>query len=128
MKTSNNIHNTSNILNGSSDKYTRDRKELMDILLEGERNGNEAAIVALNTFYWKLKNHENETIYITGRMFNMPHLSYLVYLLKVRKAFMDKNYVWACHELCDTLHFEDVYQKRIKYNILSLIENYMDVR
>ncbi len=111
------------------DKIYDKRKELMDILREGERKGKEqgnqnCAINALKEFHNRLKSAKNQKQYIAA---NGSHLSYLFLIVKVKEAFMKSDYIWACHELCNIIHSEDIFQNRIKNNVLALIDEYIEV-
>ena len=76
----------------------------------------------LKEFYKKLKSTSERKEYINRG----SHLSYMFLLVKVKHAFMKTDYIWACHELQDILHYEDIFQNRIKCNVLSLLEEYIE--
>ena len=85
----------------------------MNILRDGEQYGKkqphqEYAQAALKEFYKKLKSTSERKEYINRG----SHLSYM--------------FIWACHELQDILHYEDIFQNRIKCNVLSLLEEYIE--
>lgn len=107
------------------DKRNDERKKLMRILQDGEDNGKyydeNYALEALKQFYIKISKAKIEKQYFV----RSSHLSYLRDILKVKEALMKKDYVWTCHELCDIIHNEDIFQTRIKNNIMSLLEIYI---
>lgn len=110
-----------------NDKFYSDNKKLMNILRDGEQYGKkqphqEYAQAALKEFYKKLKSTSERKEYIN----RATHLSYMFLLVSVKHAFMKTDYIWACHELQDILHYEDIFQNRIKCNVLSLLEEYIE--
>ena len=92
-----------------NDKFYKTNKKLMDILSEGEQWGHKPA------------NQEYRKEYIDRG----SRLSYVHLLVNVKYAFMKSDFIWVCHELQDILHYEDIFQNRIKYNVLDLIEEYI---
>ena len=72
-------------------------------------------------FYRELKSTKERKEYIDRG----SRLSYVHLLVNVKYAFMKSDFIWVCHELQDILHYEDIFQNRIKYNVLDLIEEYI---
>lgn len=110
-----------------NDKFYKTNKKLMDILSEGEQWGHkpanqEYAKEKVKEFYRELKSTKERKEYIDRG----SRLSYMFLLVKVKHAFMKTDYIWACHELQDILHYEDIFQNRIKCNVLSLLEEYIE--
>ncbi len=105
----------------SYDKRSGERSELMRILQKGEKAGRSLgqnyALVALKQFYMKLNMAKVEKQYFI----RSAHLSYLWDIIKIKEALLKRDYVWTCHELCDIIHNEDIFQNRIKCNITDLL-------
>lgn len=57
--------------------------------------------------------------------FTNSHTSYCRRIMVVRHGLEKKNYCQACHELENVLHFEQICEKRIFYNLLYLFEKYL---
>ena len=94
-------------------KYFHELKKELDLRIPDDY---------LKEFYKKLKSTSERKEYINRG----SHLSYMFLLVKVKHAFMKTDYIWACHELQDILHYEDIFQNRIKCNVLSLLEEYIE--
>lgn len=84
---------------------------------EGEEKNLEAK-KALKDFYLELKKLKPYRRYEK----NMLHLSYIPYLVRIKKALDEKRYMRACNELISLMHYEPFLQGRIYYNILKLLE------
>lgn len=98
----------------------------MNILRDGEQYGKkqphqEYAKEKVKEFYRELKSTKERKEYIDRG----SRLSYVHLLVNVKYAFMKSDFIWVCHELQDILHYEDIFQNRIKYNVLDLIEEYI---
>lgn len=52
------------------------------------------------------------------------HYSYCITLLKMKVYLINKKYPEFCHELITLHHCENLLQKRIYFNIISLYENF----
>jgi hypothetical protein len=83
---------------------------------EGEEKNLEAKKV-LKDFYQELKKLKPSRKYEK----NMLHLSYIPYLVRIKKALNEKKYMRACNELVSLMHYEPFLQGRIYYNILNLL-------
>ena len=94
-------------------KYFHELKKELDLRIPDDY---------LKEFYKKLKSTSERKEYINRG----SHLSYMFLLVSVKHAFMKTDYIWACHELQDILHYEDIFQNRIKCNVLSLLEEYIE--
>lgn len=109
-------------------KLKRDIDELTQILKPyatwfDDGDNNEKAKAALTEFYIKLKNHKSDKQYIS----NGYHFSYILQLIKIKEAFEENKYMRVCNEIINILHFQSVYQPRIQYNLLHLINEYLCV-
>jgi hypothetical protein len=74
---------------------------------------------ALCDFYKELKKHKPSKSYEKR---DVLHISYLPYLVKIKKAFMEQKYMRACNELVSLMYYEPFFQGRIYYNVLKLLE------
>ncbi len=84
----------------------------------------EGARLALQAFYRKLINLKAEEKYCKEDL----HIGYLEYLIYIKKAIDDRDYVMACNELEKLMHFEPVLQKRIYYNLINMLEEVLEIR
>ncbi len=73
---------------------------------------------ALKDFYQELKKLKPSIKYEK----NVQHLSYIPYLIRIKKALDGKKYMRACNELISLMHYEPFFQGRIYYNTLNLLE------
>lgn len=87
---------------------------------------NEQAELALKTFYNQLKRSNTDKFYISRNIY-CEHFSYIRPLYAMKIAFDDKLYKRVCNELEDIVHFEPVFQARIKNNLLRLINDYLHI-
>ncbi len=55
------------------------------------------------------------------------HLGYLLQLLKVRNALIDKLYMRACNELANIVHDQPISQPRILNSVIALLSEYLEV-
>lgn len=83
----------------------------------------EEAKLALQVFYDRLTSLQPEKEYRKDYL----HVSYLEYLIYIKEALNDKNYVMACNEIEKLLHFEHVLQNRVYYNLISMLERGLEV-
>lgn len=79
---------------------------------------------ALNVFYSVLMNLSPEKKYRNGG--GGIHTSYIFYLLQLRQALNQQNYVVACEALYHALTRTPFFQPRVMYNVVELIENYVN--
>ncbi len=56
----------------------------------------------------------------------MGYYSYLIYLIPIRQALADGLYQRACNELYSLLYHDYFLQKRIKHNVLKVIEEFLE--
>lgn len=84
---------------------------------------NQEARAFLYTFYEELKKVKPDTHYNC----ELEHLSYFFYFFHIRKAFEDRNYRRVCDEIQVLLHDEPFRQPRIYYNLLRLLERYLEI-
>lgn len=84
---------------------------------EGEEKNQEAK-KALSDFYEELIKRKPDKAYKKG---NRMHMSYITYLIAMKKAFMQKKYMRVCNELTSLMHYEPFFQPRIYYNVLKLL-------
>lgn len=100
-------------------------KELFDILNPFDNWENNAgdeknleAKQALSTFYIEIKKLKPDREYKNDFL----HISYLNYLVRIRKAFIEQKYMLVCNEMISLMHYEPFFQGRIYYNVISLLE------
>jgi len=100
-------------------------KELFDILSPYDNWQNDAgeeknleAKQALFSFYKKIKTMKPEREYRNSYL----HISYLHYLVKIKKGFMEQKYMRVCNELTSLIYHEPLLQRRIYYNIMEVLE------
>ncbi|KFL44585.1 hypothetical protein CH76_01935 [Lysinibacillus sp. BF-4] len=85
----------------------------------------EAARKGLITFYEMLTAIRIKPVeYDPGRF----HTAYLLQLIPIKKAFDQKQYRLACHELETLLYYEPFTQPRIRYNILDLLKSNLSIK
>ncbi|MGB9841016.1 hypothetical protein [Thermovenabulum sp.] len=84
---------------------------------DGEEKNLEAE-KALKDFYNELKKLKPSRKYEK----NMLHLSYIPYLVRIKKALDEKRYMRVCNEIVSLMHYEPFLQGRIYYNVLNLLE------
>lgn len=54
------------------------------------------------------------------------HFDYLFQLSIVAQELRRKEYVHACHEMVDLIHFNPVSQPRIRTNLICLLSDYLE--
>lgn len=74
---------------------------------------------ALYDFYRELKKYRPAKEY-TRR--DILHMSYIPYLVRIKKALMERKYRRACNELVSLMYYEPFFQGRIYFNVLKLLE------
>lgn len=84
----------------------------------------EEARLALHDFYNKLLSLEPEKEYRNDYL----HIGYLEYLIYIKRAIDEKDYVMVCNELGKLLHFEHVLQNRIYYNLINMLEEVLEIK
>ena len=84
----------------------------------------EEARLALHDFYNKLIALEPEGEYRNAHL----HIGYLEYLIYIKRAIDEKDYVMVCNELGKLLHFEHVLQNRIYYNLINMLEEVLEIK
>lgn len=58
---------------------------------------------------------------------NGEHMSYLRYLVAIKKALLEEKYMRACNELLSIIHYEPFLQKRIYFNIINLLKEHLNI-
>lgn len=85
---------------------------------------NQEARKALIKFYNALKEKPTAKTYKIG--FN-SHLAYIRNLCIIRRALKEEKYMRACNEIITLMYREPIYQKRIYYNLLELLQEYLEI-
>lgn len=96
----------------------------MNLAEEEKDRWNKKAKEILYTFYQELSKAKPSEIYDEGRF----HTSYIIQLFAIRKALEEGNYVIVCWELATLIHHEPFLQPRIYYNVLRILEHYLDIK
>ncbi|GEM_PF-3088274 len=79
---------------------------------------------ALEDYYRELRKSKiNTIIYESGNKWS--HTSYIQNLLRIRSAFEEKRYTRACNEILTITLTQPIFQGRIYYNLLKLLETYI---
>lgn len=106
-------------------------KELFDILSPYDNWQNDTgeeenlkARQALFIFYEIIKKLKPEQKYRRDFL----HISYVHYLVKIRKSLMGQKYMRVCNELISLIYYEPILQKRIYYNIIKILEEGLNIR
>lgn len=86
---------------------------------EGEEK-NLQARKALYDFYKELKKYVPSKEYARR---DILHMSYIPYLVKIKKALMERKYLRACNELVSLMYYEPFFQGRIYHNVVKLLES-----
>jgi len=92
---------------------------------EGEARNNEAK-EALVIFYRELSKRKPTKKYCLSNSLRL-HLNYIPYFVKLKRAFDQRLYMRVCNEIISLMHYDDIFQRRIYYNTLKLIEEYLEV-
>lgn len=87
--------------------------------LSPSAEANDEAKTALKTFYIALQRHKPDKKYIGSK--RGFHLSYLSRIVEIRRAFKSDNYVLAIHEITSLIHYEGLFQGRIYYNLIHIL-------
>lgn len=136
MKLFCNIINKLTIVN-RMDEQERLNKKLIEMLdayvfikyeygienLEEYRNDNRKAKEFLSVFYKELQKIPLAKKYDNGGF----HTKYISYLLRIRRYFEEKRYTSVCNELQSLIYHQPIDQPRIYYNVLCLLESYLDM-
>lgn len=85
----------------------------------GEEQAEDARTV-LHDVYMLLKAVRPSKLYDTDAFHS--HFSYLHHLIAIRKALLEKRYSRAVNELGSFAYAQPILQRRIYYNLLSLLE------
>ena len=85
---------------------------------EGKEKNQEAK-KALADFCRELLKRRPEKTY---KKRNMLHMSYIINLVNMKRAFMQRKYMRVCNELISLMHYKPFFQPRIYYNVLKLLE------
>ena len=85
------------------------------------------AKAALYTFYKELRKLKLEKEY-SNESQNFLHSSYLLYLLKIKQAFIENKYMRVCNELISLIYYEPFFQARIYYNVLKVLKEELDIK
>ncbi|WP_236725819.1 MULTISPECIES: hypothetical protein [Bacillus] len=130
-----NIRNKLRIMN-KMDKQERMNKKLIEKLepyifeyeygidnVEEYRSNNKKAKEFLSIFYKELQKIPLAKKYDNGGF----HTNYISYLLRIRQFFEEKRYTSVCNELQSLIYHQPINQPRIYYNILSLLEFYLEL-
>lgn len=91
---------------------------------EANKEGNAEAFAVLKLFLIKLRNCKADSEYLLGRM--DLHTSYYSNLFAVKMALKNKYYMRVCHEIITLFHYEHAAQGRIQYNVIHLLEQYLE--
>ncbi len=79
---------------------------------------------ALREYYYKFRKIGiNAIIYESGNKW--IHTSYIQNLLRIRNALEEKRYTRACNEILTITLTQPIFQGRIYYNLLKLLETYI---
>ena len=85
---------------------------------------NQKAKEGLSEFYTVLTQIPVSRVYDHGGM----HTGYLPYLLRVRQCLEEERYYSACSKLQTLIYKQPIQQSRIYYNVLRMLEHYLDMR
>lgn len=109
-------------------KYIRTLKSML--LPYGHWNDdgskNISARAALLEYYQLLKKVKPDKQYSKGRCFPC-HMSYIRYMTIIKSAFDENKLQRVCNELGTLMHQEPFLQPRYYYNILFLLEHYLNI-
>lgn len=80
-------------------------------------------------FYTELKACKPSSYYELGMSHvGAMHTSYLRYLLNIKVALEQKLYLRACNEIGSLIAYsEPIFQSRIYYNLIDLLENSLNI-
>jgi hypothetical protein len=87
------------------------------------RRKNLEAKKAIVKFYYEYRKCKPDKKYCCR--IEMGHFSYLIHLLPATKALKEGLYQRACNELYSLLYYDYFLQKRIKENVLRLLEVFL---
>lgn len=88
---------------------------------------NQEAKQALHRFYEELIKQEPEKEYRKSRG-SGHHISYLNFLLEIKRAFLEQKYMRVCNELISLMRYEPYLQGRIYYNIIKTLEEGLEIK
>lgn len=74
---------------------------------------------ALYDFYQELKKYGPAKEYARR---DILHMTYMPYIVRIKKALMERRYKRACNELVSLMYYEPFFQGRIYFNVLKLLE------
>jgi hypothetical protein len=110
--------------------YLKKYRLLENIIKEHSRWSNECteeknmeAKKAIVKFYHEYKKYKPDKKYCCR--IEMGYFSYLTHLLPARQALIEGLYQRVCNELYSLLYYDYFMQKRIKENVLRLIEVFL---
>lgn len=86
---------------------------------------NKQAREALYLFYTELKKYKPSKVYENKDGF---HMSYIRFLIAIKKAFIEEKYMRVCNELYSLIHYEPFLQYRIYFNIINILEENLDIK
>lgn len=94
---------------------------------KGEERNQEAR-KKLIEFCKEYKKYKPSTYYETGQLTaKETHTSYMQWLIDIKEALDEGLYMRACSELGSLMHYESIFQRRIYYNLIYLLESSLDL-
>ncbi len=97
-----------------------------DAYAESSSPRNNDAKTTLKIFYTCLTKCKMDKEYKVSEQ-RFMHTSYLSKLFAVRTALKENNYLHACNEIISLIHYEPFMQSRIYFNLINLLEQYLEV-
>ncbi len=92
-----------------------------------ETDKNMEAKQTLYKFCEEFKKQKPEKEYKKSRG-SALHISYLHFLLEIKRAFLEQKYMRVCNELITLMRYEPYLQGRIYYNIIKTLEDGLEMR
>lgn len=90
---------------------------------QGEARNVEAR-EALGVFYKELLKRKPSKVYSLSNSLRL-HLNYIPYFVRLKEAFDQQKYMRVCNEMISLMHYDDIFQGRVYYNVLKLMEEYL---
>lgn len=85
-----------------------------------DKDVNEQAKRALLAFRVELKKCRPAKTYEKR---DILHMSYILYIINIRRYIAQHQYTKACSEIASLMHYEPFLQGRIYYNLLGVLEH-----
>ncbi|HBK69323.1 MAG TPA: hypothetical protein DDZ91_11830 [Firmicutes bacterium] len=90
-------------------------------------NKNLEAKEALYSFYEEFRKQKPDKKYKKSKG-SGHHISYLNFLLEIKRAFWEQKYMRVCNELISLMRYEPYLQGRVYYNIINTLEDGLGVK